>query len=275
MTVLEEQKNRFSETEAEIYQEVRDFKADKGGVSEWTTEAIDDRLESLADRLGETSPGDAADKVAGAILNVINDVSIWSVREHKIWENFQDAGYEVESLEDVRRLDLDEVEDALGRLELKYRAAAFAEGVSVGAFGLVGILADLPTIVAMGLRAIAEYATYYGVDPTHPVERPFDLLVLAASAASGEARREVFARIDDYAASLDEAGSDEDLPAAVTSEVVEQLAVRLVRGKIGQSLPLAGALLGGSYNQAFVRHVCKTAHQVYRERWLLRRHVAQ
>ena len=267
MSALEEHKQRFSPAEAEIYEQVRDFKAQEGGIGDWATEAVDERLESLADRLDETSPGETVDKVASAILDVINDVSIWSVRESKIWEEFRDEGYEVDDRDDVKILEIDQIEGALGRLELKYRAAAFIEGVSVGAFGLVGVFADLPTIVAMSLRAIAEYGTYYGFQVTHPVERPFALLVLATSTASGEARQDLLGRIEDYAASLDQPGSGERTPAVLTSEVV-----RLVRGKIAQSLPLVGALIGGSFNEAFVRHVCQTAHQIYRERWLLRRH---
>lgn len=271
MTFLEKDKDHLSEKEAAVYEEICDFKEADQGVVQWAADALDTRLESLADSLEDTRPGELLDTVAGVILELINDVSIWSVREKKIWENFEDAELEVTALEDLRDFSLEEIEEALGRLRLKYRLAASLQGMSVGSFGLAGALTGLPTLIAMSLRAIAEYATYYGFDVTSEPERPYVLMVLAVAASSGETRTELLDQVEEYALSAEKKGSSQ-APMPSTSEVVDHLAVRLVRGKVSQTVPLAGALLGAGFNQAFVQHVCETAHQLLRQRWLIRRY---
>jgi len=271
MTFFNKNKAELSGKEAQAYDEIRAFKKPDVGIKQWATEAVSGRLKSLAEYLEDSPPGDAIDTASAALLEIINDVSIWSVRESKIWEEFQDANLDVAGIEDIEKLSLEAIEEVLGRLSLKYRVAALVQGMSVGSFGLVGVLAGLPSIIAMSLRAIAEYATYYGFDVTSKSERPYVLMILAVAAASGEARQDLLKQVEDYGVSVED-GGEKRAAMPSTSEVVDHLAVRLVRGKMSQTIPLAGALIGASFNQAFVKHVCESAQQLLRERWLIRRY---
>lgn len=276
-TPLERAKPTFTATEERIFEEIRGFKTRETGLLGKATDAIEERLERVADKLDGTTTGEAVDKAASAILKVLNDVSVWSVREEKVYEDFRESGYPIDGLEDIEGLELEAIETVVGGLdgpEIKYRVMATAEGMSTGALGLAGVLVDLPTIVALSLRAIAEYGTYYGFDVTRPTERPFAMLVLSAASSSGQSRAKIFARLEEYIAYLHSDTVDKRVEAAIAEELAEQLAVRLVRGKLAQSLPLVSALFGGAYNENYVHHVCETAQHAFRERWLVRRHLS-
>ena len=78
--------------------------------------------------------------------------------------SFREKGYDVHRHADVFKLDLEQVDAVVGRLDAKYTGLAFAEGAAAGAAGVPGLIADIPALVTLNLRAIAEYATYYGFD---------------------------------------------------------------------------------------------------------------
>lgn len=62
-----------------------------------------------------------------------------------------------------------------------------------------------------------------------------------------------------------------DVPTSATTDIVERIVFRLGRGKLVQSLPFVGALIGGGLDQQLLKQVAETASHCYRERWLLRK----
>src|SRR5215204_3703609 len=49
-------------------------------------------------------------------------------------------------------------------LDVKYKGIALVEGAGAGSVGLLGIPPDIVALITLNLRAIGEYATYYGFD---------------------------------------------------------------------------------------------------------------
>lgn len=270
---LEQHADQFSATERDVWQKIRSFKNEEPGLVTRAQGAVSSRLEDVAERIGGTDSGEAIEQAVSVVLDILHDTATWTVRQPKIFEDFRDEGYDVYALDDVRALPLEAVEETLGHIDRKYSVAAFAEGAAAGAAGLPGVLADLPAVVTICLRAINEYGVYFGFDIQGADERPVAVLILAAAATMGEARAATFERIQTYTRSLDapQEGPPE-VSEAVLRQVVQDLVVRLVRGKLAETLPLVGALVGGGFNRAFVDHVCETAQRVYEQRWLVRRY---
>ena len=87
------------------------------------------------------------------------------------------------------KLDLEQVDAVVGWLDAKYTGLAFAEGATAGAAGVLGLIADIPALVTLNLRAIAEYATYYGFDVASQRERVFAMNVLGLASSPSDAAK--------------------------------------------------------------------------------------
>jgi uncharacterized protein (DUF697 family) len=273
MTQLDQKTDEFNQTEAHVWREIKAFKNQNDGLRARFQQGVDEKLDDVATKLQQTTSGETTEKTIDAVISVLNDASSWTLRPEKIWENFQEEGLSVSDLDDVRGLELDEIEKVVDNLDRKYNSIAFAQGTATGAAGLPGALADLPALVGLCLRAINEYAISYGFDIDNADERAMAVLTLAAAASSGESRGEMFERIEKHARTTHGQRSHRgEVPEPIMDEVAKELVVRLARGSLAQALPLVGALVGGGINRAFVKHVCETARRVYEERWLMRRY---
>lgn len=64
----------------------------------------------------------------------------------------------------------------------------------------------------------------------------------------------------------------EELEKQVFVKIIRQIAnslgIRLTKAKLAQTIPIAGAAVGGGYNAYFTSNVCDAAYHLYRERFL-------
>ncbi len=123
--------------------------------------------------------------------DLLNDGAQWTLRPSAIYSDFKKAGISVHSHRDIVSLDLEQIDRALGWLDVKYKGMAAAEGDGAGAAGLPGIPVDIFAIVLINLRAIGEYATYCGFDVSTQPERLFamNVLAFASSPTDGASRQ--------------------------------------------------------------------------------------
>ena len=94
----------------------------------------------------------------------MNDVAQWSVCPEAIYKKFRAAGHNVHKRSDIFSLDLEDIDQVIGWLATKYKGLAAVEGGTTGRGSVLGIAVDIPALVTLNLRAIGEYATYYGFD---------------------------------------------------------------------------------------------------------------
>jgi hypothetical protein len=235
-------------------------------------------LEQATDRALGTGPGARLVRIVQEVVEVINNGATWTVRRPAVLEEFREAGHsEVKELGDIRDLALQDVDRIVGPLSSKYQALAVAEGAGSGLLGGLAIAADMGLVVGMALRAANEYATHYGFDVDSPGERLFIVRVLAAaSSPNQDDRRAALEELATLAAELESSDGWRQPTAAsgvkVTAKLAEALTVRLLKGKLGQVIPLAGAVIASGYNAWFVGSVTAMAYQLYRERFLLRKY---
>lgn len=240
--------------------------------------AISEAWSDVADLLCQVpGVGWTVDNVVAGLLTVVNEVCQDTVPADAICHVYRQAGHPVRHPRDIRRLDLAEVDRALAGLRGKYRALAAAEGAATGLAGASGIVPDLVALVALNLRATGEYAAYCGFDIAEAGERLYALSILdhvsrsrskardlalspVLSAAGRVARRQGLQAIEQM-------GLTRALERAV-----RMLGLRLTGAKLGQAVPVVGAVVGSGFNAYYTDRVCRTAYHLYRERFLFEKY---
>ncbi len=217
--------------------------------------------------------GDAIKKAIGGIVNVSNDVAQWSVRPEAIYEEFRTAGHDIHERSDIFSLDLEDVDKVVGWLAAKYKGVALVEGTTTGAAGLPGIAVDIPALVALNLRAVGEYATYYGFDVSSQQERLFAMNVLGLASSPKDAAKEVaMAQLVRIAQDVAKRRTWKALEGHTFVKIIQQiskaLGIRLTKAKLAQTVPVVGAGVGGGFNAYYTAKVCDEAYYLYRERFL-------
>ncbi|XBS71094.1 EcsC family protein [Acerihabitans sp. KWT182] len=130
--------------------------------------------------------------VISAIAGVCNDMAQLSVRRQAIFAAFcRDSGDKVDCLADIGALSLECVDNQVGGLAAKYACLALAEGVGVGFAGVAALALDIPALLTLNLRAIGEYATYYGFDIDRQEEKLFALQILSLVASPNDAAKNI------------------------------------------------------------------------------------
>jgi EcsC protein family len=224
--------------------------------------------------------GPAIEKTVAGLVTIANDAAQWSVRHGSIHEEYRQAGHDgVSAHADVARLDLEHVDRVIGFLAAKYKTAALLEGAATGAAGLPGIPADIIALVFLNLRAIGEYATYCGFDVSTQAERLFAMNVLGlASSPNDESKQVAMAELVRIAKDVAEKKVWKELEqntfVAIIRRIAQSLGMRLTKAKLAESIPVAGAVIGGGFNAYFTAKVCDAAYFLYRERFLAEKYGA-
>lgn len=219
----------------------------------------------------------AIQKSVGGIVILLNNAAQWSVRTSAIYRQFTKSGFEVTKGSDIHRLNLKDVDKVVGNLSTKYTTIAGTEGAATGAAGLPGIPADVVALLALNLRAIGEYATYYGYDMNVQHERLFALNVLGLASSPTDASKQIaltqLAKISkDVAQKKTWKQIQENLFAKIIKNISEKLGQRMTKAKMAQVAPIAGLAVGAGFNAYYTNKVCEAAYYLYRERFLAERY---
>ena len=220
-------------------------------------------------------------KALGGIVSLLNDGAAWTVRPQAIFKDFPPT---VSQLEHIHSVDLQTADKAVGYLAAKYKAYALVEGTAAGGasnlgpvVGAAAIAADIVALLTLNLRAVNEYATYYGFDVTHQQERIYALNILGLASSPNDASKVVaMAQLVKIAQQAAQKKAWKELEKHVFVQLVQRIAnaltVRLTKAKLAQIVPVAGAAIGGGFNAYYTTGVCNAAYYLYRERFLARRY---
>jgi hypothetical protein len=225
-----------------------------------------------------------------------------SVRGDAIVEAYRKRGHTVDDLDDIRKLDLKVIDDVKPNLGLAYTAGATVEGAAAGlavsggellataggVFGVgagsapgaatvIGAMAgDAVAVLLATNRAVAHIAAYYGYDVDKPDERLVALAVLGMGTATEVGKAAAYAEINKLVQMLARRAAWEQLRENAVARVVEKVFVRLglriTQRKLGQAVPVVGALFGAGMNAKLLLAVTDDAEHVYRERFLRERY---
>ena len=217
--------------------------------------------------------GETIRKSISGIVRVSNDIALWTVRPEAIYKEFRASGYDVDNAKCIFNLDLEEIDKTVGFLDAKYKGVASLEGAATGATGIIGLVADIPLLVSLNLRAIGEYATYYGFDISLQSERLFAMNVLGLASSPKDASKQVamseLVRIaKEVAAKKTWKSLEEHAFVRIIQHIARALGIRLTKAKLAQFVPAVGAVVGMGFNAYFTSRVCEASYNLYRERFL-------
>lgn len=262
-------------------QALRDIHAWKNPKLSWfgrTRQFINEPIDKASDIVFSTPGiGDAIQASVQGLTNTCNDLAQWSVRKDAIYAEFRKAGHDNFSKEaDIFLLNLEDVDKIVGSLATKYKGIALVEGAGAGALGLPAIPPDLVALITLNLRAIGQYATYYGFDIDLQQEKLFALNVLGlASSPTDSSKGVAMAQLVRIAQDVAKKQTWKELERHTFVKVVQQMAknlgIRLTKAKLAQVIPATGAVVGGGFNAYFTAKVCDSAYFLYRERFLAQR----
>ena len=246
--------------------------------------------------------------ISSAVLGLVEKATAAaesSVRRERIVKAYRRAGNDVECLEDIRNLNLTEIQLVRPHLKVGYAVVTATEGAVSSVFATGGTVAallglgiasapgigvimgaiglDIATFLASSARLVSHTAAYYGYDTKDPAEKLFSAMVLSQAIAPRS-------KADDHAVEkatsmrvfnkvvrkLTKRGSMESvgnnaLTASVNS-LFAALGTRLVGMKMAQILPIIGIIVGMVLNASLIRTIGASAENLYQERLLLERY---
>lgn len=267
-------KQDISEYDRRAIAEIHQWKTPELSWFGQAMRAIDQPLSKMADSILEQKlVGEAIKKAILGVVGICNDAAQWSVRQEAIYDEFRHAGHTLETPSDLAALKLEDIDKMVGFLDAKYKSLAGVEGAATGAAGLPGIFVDVPALVTLNLRAIGEYATYYGYDVAVQQERLFAMNVLGlASSPSDTAKQVAMAQLvriaRDVAMRKPWTALEKHAFVKIIQEIARAVGVRLTKAKLAQVIPGVGAAVGLGFNAYYTARVCDAAYYLYRERFL-------
>lgn len=176
--------------ELEALAAIRKWKDPEGNFLTKVGQFINKPFKWAGDLVFDNPVGEAGAKAIQGIIDLLNEGACWTVRTEAIYDRFRSKGYDfVETGEDICKLTLGQVDPVVGYLSAKYKALAAGEGAVTGVAGWLGIAADIPALLALNLRAIGEYCTYYGFNLDTQTERMFALQVLMLTSSATDAAK--------------------------------------------------------------------------------------
>ena len=246
--------------------------------------------------------------ISSAVLGLVEKATSAaesSIQRERIVKAYHRAGNDVECLEDIRNLNLADIQLVRPHLKVGYAVVTATEGAVSSVFATGGAVAallglgiasapgigvimgaiglDIATFLASSARLVSHTAAYYGYDTKDPAEKLFSAMVLSQAIAPRS-------KADDHAVEkatsmrvfnkvvrkLTKRGSMESvgnnaLTASVNS-LFAALGTRLVGMKMAQILPIIGIIVGMVLNASLMRTIGVTADHLYRERLLIERY---
>lgn len=264
--------------ERRALQEIKAFKNPQESAFGRVWGQITAPVGKFANYVFDTPVGKAVTKAVQGIVSMLNDGASWSVRTESIYAEFRSDGCtSVRGPTDIHRLSLEQVDKTVGHLAAKYKAFAAAEGAAAGTLGAPAIIADVPVLAGIALRAVNEFAAYYGFETSTQSERMFAMAVLSAASSPTVATKQVaLAELTRASVMIGQRKTWEELQKVLSvnaiKKVAEALGVRLTKAKLAQVVPVTGAVVGAGFNAWYLGAVSETAYMLYRERFLIEKY---
>lgn len=263
--------------EAKVREDIEAWKNPDKSVLDKALSVINKPIVEAGDALMNMPQfGDALTKATEQSITALSDAANWTLNTQDVIDAYQNesdiAGSSITTFSDIERLPIAVVDKQVELFKSKYVALTSAQGVTTGVAGWVGIPADVVGLITANLRAIGEYATYYGFDINNKGEQLFAMSLLAvATSASAEERK---AALDNTDAMVKDPQTqafnqvNEEVMSRVVRQTATKVATNMVKTKAAQIIPAVGAVVAGGVNASYTASVCEAAHQCYRERFL-------
>ncbi|WP_059171399.1 EcsC family protein [Bacillus sp. FJAT-27445] len=182
----------------------------------------------------------------------------------------------VERIEDLKDLDIDQLNYIAQQQIARHRLYSFAQGGMSGTGGALLLGVDIPAMAVINLRAVQLLAMTYGYEVNTPFEMMTSLKVFHTSTLpprlQGESWEELLDELkgerDRYFYEGDDQLTDSSWLEMPMRQLLKGAVIALFRKKMVQGIPLVSMAVGSLTNYQLTRRVTEFSHHYYRLRYL-------
>ena len=263
--------------EAQVREDIEAWKNPDKGLLDKALASLNTPIVKAGDALMSAPQfGESLKKATEGTISTLSDAANWTLSTQNVIDDYQEekdiAGSAIKTFADIKSLPIAVVDKQVKLFKSKYVALTSAQGVTTGVVGWAGIPADVVGLITANLRAIGEYATYYGFDINDENEQLFAMSLLAvATSASAEERKAALSDTHEMIKDPETQAFNqvnEEVMSRVLRQTATKVATNIVKTKAAQIIPAVGAVVAGGVNANYTANVCEAAYQCYRERFL-------
>ena len=246
------------------------------------TAPVREAVQPVIDRAGEaisnTQVAKIGNQVFKGMVGFVSSASAVTVRTDMIFQEFRQKNCgDIYTPADVAGLPLVMVDRVAEGLAMKYKASGLGEGAATGSAGASGLLVDIPLLTTMALRAIGEYATYYGFDLRKKEERFYMLFVLSLGCSLDDgAKYKVLAEMHQISVRIAQNAewqvTDKALLLEMVKKIAEKFGDKLTKKKLMEIVPGVGTIIGAWSSSSLLADICEASQYMYRKRFLMRKY---
>ncbi|MBN2159988.1 MAG: EcsC family protein [Spirochaetes bacterium] len=276
----------YTPYEAEVLREIGEWEESKPGIIAMAVDAVGTPISMMIDK----APGSVIHVTGRAVLGfmeMLRDISYWTYSEKDLIKEAGKAGIRINAISELAGQDLLLLDRIARRYFSSNKLIAALEGAGCGLGGLALIAADIPALFAIAFRSIQQIGASYGFDMKDPDMLPIIMSVFhAGSGISVAAKSSLLADMSRAAPVLaGKAVYGKIAGRTKTALIVDMfqqylrnlpahLAENLSKRKLGQAIPVIGAVVSAGFNYWFMSNVVLSAYMIFRKLHIERKYAA-
>ena len=182
----------------------------------------------------------------------------------------------LEKVEDLKSLDIDQLQYIAQQQIARHRLYSFAQGGIAGTGGTLLLGTDIPAIAIINLRAVQLIAMTYGVEVNTPFEMMTSLKVFHTATLpirmQGDGWRSLVKdtnnRHERYFYEGNEELTDTSWLEQPIQQIFKAMVIAIFKKKMIQGIPLISMAIGAGANYQLTRRVTEFAQKYYQLRYL-------
>lgn len=183
---------------------------------------------------------------------------------------------DLHQIEDLRKLDIDQLQYIAIQQIARHRLYSFAQGGLAGTGGSLLLGTDIPAMAVINLRAVQLIAMTYGFEVNTPYEMMSSLKVFHTATLPARLQKEGWSVLMNEMNSSDDhyfyEGNEEITDVSCLEQPIQQLfkalVITLFRKRLIQGIPVVSMAIGAGTNYQLTRKVTDFAHKYYQLRYL-------
>jgi hypothetical protein len=251
------------------------FKQPEEGALGRISRALFKPVELVTERIVPDAVLETAGDAIEVTLKGITSLSDKTVTTGQVLTEARRLGIPASTVADLRTHDLEPLDQLSRAVASQNSLIALMEGAGCGLGGVALLAADIPLLFGIAFRVVRLIGCAYGVDPNAPHEKLMAFKIFELAAGGTRDRYGSLLELEALQDELDGLDAAERAEKAVvlsgliaSREAVKRITLMLMRRKLAQLIPIAGAAVGAGFNYLFVSDVSECARQVYRRRYL-------
>ncbi|MCM3692100.1 EcsC family protein [Neobacillus niacini] len=183
---------------------------------------------------------------------------------------------ELHQIEDLRKLDIDQLQYIAMQQIARHRLYSFAQGGLAGTGGPLLLGTDIPAMAVINLRVVQLIAMTYGFEVNTPYEMMSSLKVFHTATLPPRLQKEGWSNLmiemsssnDHYFYEGNEEISDVTWLEQPIQQLLKAMVIAIFRKRLIQGIPLVSMAIGAGANYQLTRKVTEFAHNYYKLRYL-------